>query len=146
MEFKSQYLQNVYETVCKRNPNEPEFLQAVKEVLESFEPIVEKNIKFAFYEKVCDLGYLTRKLEKNEFILGNQYVMKKHIGELFIPMDEFKSFVDFCNSDDPYMVPAIAFTCDTPKNIAHAEKNLHTNCYMYIYQYCSYLNLCRWRK
>ena len=37
-------------------------------------------------------------------------------------MDEFKSFVDFCNSDDPYMVPAIAFTCDTPKNIAHAEK------------------------
>ena len=43
MAFKSEYLNNVYETVCKRNSGEPEFLQAVKEVLESFEPVVEKR-------------------------------------------------------------------------------------------------------
>ena len=43
MAFKSAYLQGVYDTVCKRNPNEPEFLQAVREVLESLEPVVEKR-------------------------------------------------------------------------------------------------------
>ncbi|MEG0692951.1 MAG: NADP-specific glutamate dehydrogenase, partial [Oscillospiraceae bacterium] len=40
MEFKSKYLQEVYHTVEKRNAGEPEFLQAIKEVLESFEPVV----------------------------------------------------------------------------------------------------------
>ena len=41
--FQSTYLQGVYDTVCKRNPNEPEFLQAVREVLESFEPVVAQR-------------------------------------------------------------------------------------------------------
>lgn len=36
-------LGNVMEQVIKRNPNEPEFHQAVKEVLESLEPVAEKN-------------------------------------------------------------------------------------------------------
>ena len=43
MEFKSDYLKGVYEQVEKRNPGEKEFLQAVKEVLESFEPVVERR-------------------------------------------------------------------------------------------------------
>ena len=43
MTFKSEYLAKVYDDVCKRNPNEPEFLQAVGEVLESLEPVVEKR-------------------------------------------------------------------------------------------------------
>ena len=43
MEFKSNYLAGIYETVNKRHPNEPEYLQAVKEVLESFEPVVAKR-------------------------------------------------------------------------------------------------------
>ena len=33
--FKNEYLNNVMETVIKRNPAEPEFHQAVREVLES---------------------------------------------------------------------------------------------------------------
>jgi glutamate dehydrogenase (NADP+) len=36
-------LANVMEQVVKRNPNEPEFHQAVKEVLESLEPVAEKH-------------------------------------------------------------------------------------------------------
>ncbi|NLD47828.1 MAG: NADP-specific glutamate dehydrogenase [Clostridiaceae bacterium] len=36
-------LGNVMEQVIKRNPNEPEFHQAVQEVLESLEPVAEKN-------------------------------------------------------------------------------------------------------
>ncbi len=43
--FKSKYLQRVYDSVCKRNPGEPEFLQTVQEVLESLEPIVAANPK-----------------------------------------------------------------------------------------------------
>jgi glutamate dehydrogenase (NADP+) len=41
MNTKNAYLKRVYDGVCKRSPNEPEFLQAVAEVLESLEPAVE---------------------------------------------------------------------------------------------------------
>jgi glutamate dehydrogenase (NADP+) len=41
MALTNSYLKSVYDTVLKRNPNEPEFQQAVLEVLESFEPVVE---------------------------------------------------------------------------------------------------------
>lgn len=40
------YTQKVYEAVQKRNPNEPEFLQAVKEVLESLAPVFEKKPEY----------------------------------------------------------------------------------------------------
>ncbi len=43
MEFKSKYLQEVYDGLEKRNGEQKEFLQAVSEVLESLEPVVEKN-------------------------------------------------------------------------------------------------------
>ena len=43
MEFKNAYLKEVYEKCAKRNAGESEFLQAVKEVLESLEPVVEKR-------------------------------------------------------------------------------------------------------
>ena len=45
--FKNEYIAGVYESVCKRNAGEPEFLQAVKEVLESFEPVLEKRPELA---------------------------------------------------------------------------------------------------
>jgi len=41
--FQSAYLQKVYDSVVKRNSNEPEFLQAVGEVLMSLEPVVAKD-------------------------------------------------------------------------------------------------------
>ena len=43
MAIKSTYVQGVYDTVKKRNPGQLEFLQAVMEVLESLEPVIEKN-------------------------------------------------------------------------------------------------------
>ena len=43
MEFKNAYLAEVYEKCANRNAGESEFLQAVKEVLESLEPVVEKR-------------------------------------------------------------------------------------------------------
>lgn len=41
--FKSEYLNRVYSQLEKRNPQQPEFLQAVKEVLESLEPVIDAN-------------------------------------------------------------------------------------------------------
>ena len=38
--FQSEYLNRVYEGLAQRNAHEPEFLQAVKEVFESLEPVV----------------------------------------------------------------------------------------------------------
>ena len=46
----NEYLKRVYEDLEKRNANEPEFLQAVREVLESIQPVVEKHPE---YEKAA---------------------------------------------------------------------------------------------
>jgi glutamate dehydrogenase (NADP+) len=46
MAVKNTYINSVIEIVKKRNPNEPEFLQAVTEVLESLEPVIEKDKKY----------------------------------------------------------------------------------------------------
>ncbi len=43
MSFKSAYLNRVYDAVLARNGGEPEFLQAVREVLESLEPVVAQD-------------------------------------------------------------------------------------------------------
>ena len=43
MEFKNEYLRSVYDAAVKKDPNQPEFLQAVGEVLESLQPVVEKR-------------------------------------------------------------------------------------------------------
>lgn len=40
------YVDRVMETVIRRNPNEPEFHQAVKEVLDSLVPVLERHPEF----------------------------------------------------------------------------------------------------
>ncbi len=63
MEFKNKYLAEVYAKVEKRDANEPEFLQAVKEVLESLEPVLEKKPE---YEKS---GLIERMVEPERMII-----------------------------------------------------------------------------
>ena len=46
MAIKNAYLQKVFEQVQKRDGNEPEFLQAVEEVLESLEPVMDKHPEY----------------------------------------------------------------------------------------------------
>lgn len=46
MAISNGYLKNVFEQVQKRNVNEPEFLQAVEEVLESLEPVIEAHPEY----------------------------------------------------------------------------------------------------
>ena len=43
MSIKNEYLIGLMERVEKRNPGEPEFHQAVREVIESLEPVIEAN-------------------------------------------------------------------------------------------------------
>ena len=50
-------LGNVMEQVIKRNPNEPEFHQAVKEVLESLEPVAERHpeyLKAGIFDRIVE--------------------------------------------------------------------------------------------
>lgn len=57
MAIKSAYVQSVFDTVAKRNAGEPEFLQAVHEVLESLEAVVEKYPEFkdaAILERIVE--------------------------------------------------------------------------------------------
>ncbi len=61
-ELKNKYLIDIYNKVSGRNKGENEFLQAVKEVLESLEPVVEKDPSF---EKN---GIIERIVEPERFI------------------------------------------------------------------------------
>jgi len=50
-------LSNVMEQVLKRNPGEPEFHQAVREVLESLEPVAEKHtewVKAGIFDRIVE--------------------------------------------------------------------------------------------
>ena len=61
--FKNEYLQKVYDDVVKRNPGEKEFLQAVAEVLESLEPVVEKR------PDIVEAGIIDRIVEPERQII-----------------------------------------------------------------------------
>ena len=60
--FKSQYLNELMETVIKRNPGESEFHQTVKEVLESIEPVIEQSPEYV------TSGVLERMVEPERII------------------------------------------------------------------------------
>ncbi|MBR2404197.1 MAG: NADP-specific glutamate dehydrogenase, partial [Clostridia bacterium] len=62
MSIKNEYLSKVMETVIERNPNEPEFHQAVSEVLESLEPVIAKHPEFE------QTGLIDRVVEPERFI------------------------------------------------------------------------------
>ena len=57
MTFSNSYIQSVYDSVAARNPHEPEFLQAVGEVLQSLQPVVDKRPdlqQHAVLERMCE--------------------------------------------------------------------------------------------
>ena len=63
MALKNQYLIDLMETVKKRNQGEPEFIQAVTEVLETLEPVVEKR------PDLVEAGVLDRIVEPERQIM-----------------------------------------------------------------------------
>ena len=63
MALKNQYLIDLLETVKKRNAGEPEFIQAVTEVFESLQPVVEKR------QDLVDAGVFERIVEPERQIM-----------------------------------------------------------------------------
>ena len=63
MALKNQYLKELLERVEKRNPGEPEFIQAVTEVFETLEPVAEKRQDF------IDAGVFERIVEPERQII-----------------------------------------------------------------------------
>ncbi len=62
MALKNEYLKQVYAKVEQRNPGQPEFLQAVLEVFESLEPVVEQDPRIEKY------GIMERMVEPERLI------------------------------------------------------------------------------
>ena len=60
--MKNEYLLSVLETVKKRNPGEPEFIQAVTEVLETIEPVIESR------PDLVEAGVVERMVEPERLI------------------------------------------------------------------------------
>ena len=60
--FKSAYLNDLMETVIRRNPGEPEFHQTVQEVFESIEPVIEQSPEYV------TSGVLERMVEPERII------------------------------------------------------------------------------
>ena len=63
MKLTNEYLVQVLEQVKKRNPNEPEFIQAVTEVFSTLEPVIEKR------QDLVDAGVLERIVEPERQII-----------------------------------------------------------------------------
>ena len=63
MAIKNAYLNDLLTRLEKRNPNEPEFIQAVTEVLSTLEPVIEKR------QDLVDAGVLERLVEPERQII-----------------------------------------------------------------------------
>ncbi|MGN0633835.1 MAG: NADP-specific glutamate dehydrogenase [Oscillospiraceae bacterium] len=63
MAFTNQYLADIYAQVEKRNPGESEFLQAVREVLETIQPVFDKD------PSLCEAGVMERLVEPERQII-----------------------------------------------------------------------------
>ena len=61
--LKNDYTKKIFEQVKKRDPDQPEFQQAVYEVLESLEPVIEANPKYQA------AGILERLIEPDRMII-----------------------------------------------------------------------------
>lgn len=61
--FNDKYLESVYSDVVNRDPNQPEFLQAVREVLECLKPVLEKKPEYK------EAGILERMVEPERAIV-----------------------------------------------------------------------------
>ena len=62
MEIKNQLLKDVYDLARSRDPHKPEFHQALKELLVSLHPVVEKQ------PQLCSRGVLERLIDPERLI------------------------------------------------------------------------------
>ncbi len=110
--LKSKYLISVLETVKKRDAGEPEFLQAVEEVLESIEPVIDAHPE---YEKA---GLIERIVEPERFISfrvpwtddqGNVHVNRGYRLQFNSAIGPYKGGLRFHPSVYPGIIKFLAF-------------------------------------
>ena len=92
MAINNQYLNGVYEKLKSCYPEQKEFLQAVAEVLESLEPVVEARPELEKYGRIFDPGFAS--LDRNE-IKSSGYVVDTLEAALwcFLTTDSYKECV-----------------------------------------------------
>ena len=65
------YVDEVLEIVQKKNADQPEFLQAVTEVLDSLRPVIEQDEE-KYRKLLLDTGSLVVKIYKRNIVLGDR--------------------------------------------------------------------------
>ena len=108
----NEYLKRVYEGLEKRNANEPEFLQAVREVLESIQPVVEKHPE---YEKAA----LIERLVEPERIITFRVPWVDDQGKVQVNRGYR---VQFCQSGHPEVPGLRADLQEQPDHPAHGRR------------------------
>ena len=79
------YTEEVYERVVAQNPGEPEFHQAVKEVLDSLKVVIDKN-----EEEYRSMSLLERLVEPERIIsFPDQFLMLTVFGKLSVDFSFF---------------------------------------------------------
>ena len=110
--FKLQYFNDVFASVEKKNPGEPEFLQTVKEVLESIEIVFEKR------PDLIEAGILERFVEPERFIQfrvswiddnGKVQVNRGYRGQCNSPIGPYKGGLRFHPSVNSSIIKFLGF-------------------------------------
>ena len=116
----NEYLKRVYEGLEKRNANEPEFLQAVREVLESIQPVVEKHPE---YEKA---GLIERLVEPERIITFRvpwvDDAGKVQVNRGYRPLQGRSALPSFCQSGHPEVPRLRADLQEQPDHPAHGRR------------------------
>ena len=79
MSIKNAYLNEVYQGLAKRNAEQKEFLQAVEEVLESLEPVVEAHPEYEKASLIERLHNIMVNIYKNAADAAERYGMKGNL-------------------------------------------------------------------
>ena len=112
MALKNQYLIDLLETVKKRNAGEPEFIQAVTEVFESLQPVVEKR------QDLVDAGVFERIVEPERQIMfrvpwvddnGKVQVNRGYRVEFNSAIGPYKGGLRFHKAVNPSMLKFLGF-------------------------------------
>ena len=110
----NEYLKRVYEGLEKRNANEPEFLQAVREVLESIQPVVEKHVSLGWGKRLrWPDDYFTLSVQ----LAYQRYMMKNwRTAKIYSPATAFMHRFNYC-----YFSSSSSSSCSAGKPTVHTR-------------------------
>ena len=111
--MKNQYLLDVLETVKKRNPGEPEFIQTVTEVFESIEPVIDRRPDLV----AAGVGIA--------FIPDRCVQMRPDVR--FVPMKNWHQALYMCILYDKWLEPPVWDFCERLVKSFRSQPKLENN-------------------